>query len=83
MIDPLCLTSRTLESCRPAAERAEERVVVAAVECVQCDEVRAARRIGRDDDQPTDALTNGGPAFEWSCRAVARVVAFAAARGWR
>lgn len=29
-IDPLCLSPRTLEVCRPAAERAEERVAVAA-----------------------------------------------------
>jgi hypothetical protein len=33
MIDPLALIPRTLEACRPAAERAEERVAVAAAEC--------------------------------------------------
>lgn len=32
--DPLCLTDRSLEACRPAAERAEERVPEAAVECL-------------------------------------------------
>jgi hypothetical protein len=53
--DPLCLTDRSLEACRPGAVPAQEPVPeAAACDVVQCDEVRAARRAAPVGGQLTE-----------------------------
>ena len=96
MIDPLALLPRTLEACRPALERAEERVAEAAVECTATTEIadvatcHSARAYGARSAEPAHDSTRSNPHESPVVRAAQRpkgqgacVASYRVAQGWR
>jgi hypothetical protein len=96
MIDPLALLPRTLEACRPAAERAEERVAEAAVECpatpeiAGCTRCHSARVCGARTAESAHDTKRSNPHESPVVRAAQRpkgqgacVASYRVAQGWR